>query len=38
MKQINIGAERKSLDMDDLLIKNFRKFGELYEIKLILPK
>ena len=38
MKQINIGTGRKSLDMDDLLLRNFRKFGELYEIKLILPK
>ena len=37
IKQINQGG-RKSIDMDDLLLRNFRKFNELYEIKLILPK
>lgn len=37
IKQLNQGG-RKSIDMDDLLLKNFRKFNDLYEIKLILPK
>ncbi len=29
---------RKEVDMDDLLLRNFRRFGDLFEIKLVLPK
>lgn len=40
LKEIKlIGKEGdRSIDWDDLLLKNFRKFNDTYEIKLILPK